>query len=254
MKNLILLSIGVLLCLPTAKALAFDYFNSDIDYWNKKEKKIKMPISPAIKGDAKSGKLKNNESKFSWEKTLNPKNDEFFKEGNHIPPAAFMEMARSPTDQNLKNWFKLVKKKNKISARLHKRMSEYLRKDKKLKPIEKNILVQNIQKLPKSNADYSRFRFRMYFESSCPHCKRMMTTMKDLRDMGYFVELRQIDKNPRPSQNLPFPVTFASKEELKEKNINAWPVLFVGDLKKKVVYRVNGFKTTEQILTIIRTK
>ena len=102
--------------------------------------------------------------------------------------------------------------------------------------------------------DYNRFRFRLYFESSCPHCKRMFQTMKDLQTRGYFVELRQIDKGPKGPMRLPFPVTYASRKEVKEKNINSWPTLFIGDLKKKIVYRLKGYHSSLDILSVIRNR
>jgi len=71
--------------------------------------------------------------------------------------------------------------------------------------------------------------------------------------MGYFVELKQIDSNPEIRRSLPFPVTQASKEELESKKINSWPVLFVGDLKKKVVYRLNGYRSTSEVISAIQS-
>ena len=48
---------------------------------------------------------------FQWKKYLDPKNEEFFKEGDYTPPAPFIEIARNPTDANIRNWFKYLETK-----------------------------------------------------------------------------------------------------------------------------------------------
>jgi glutaredoxin len=121
-------------------------------------------------------------------------------------------------------------------------------------PEERKELIESSKGLSVIPSDFSRFRFRMYFESSCPHCKRMMETMKELQDSGYYVEIRQIDQNPKVASLLPFPVEQATPQELKEKDVTSWPVLFVGDLKKKVTYRLNGYLSTQDVLSAIQNK
>lgn len=246
----------VFLYLNSGHVYAFDFFDSDIDYWNESKRIHQSTPHTAKKTPIKNENEseENKKSSFDWKKQLNPKNDEFFKEGDYTPPAAFMELARNPSDKNIKNWFSLVEKKNLLSQRLGQRIAEYVRKNKKLKPDEEVNLKNTKKELPRSNDDYKRFRFRMYFESSCPHCKRMFQTMKELQEMGYFVELKQIDDNQKVRRMLPFSVTRASKEELKNKKINSWPVLFVGDLKKKVVYRLNGYRSTTDVISAIQSR
>ena len=249
-----------LFCLSSSNSYAFDYFHSGIDYWNKGE--AKNPVSetpntePANQEKNKSpSEEKKGPSSFDWNKQLDPKNEEFFKEGSHTPPAAVMELMRNPSDKNIKNWFALVEKKNKLAKRMQERVAEYLKQNQsKFKPKEVQIANENLNSLPHLDPNVKRFRFRMYFESSCPHCKRMMTTMQELQDRGYYVELRQVDNNKEIRKALPFPVVQASKEELKSKKIDAWPVLLVGDLKKKVVYRLNGYQSTQAVLNSIRSQ
>ena len=47
--------------------------------------------------------------------------------------------------------------------------------------------------------------------------------MLDLQNVGYFVELKQIDRNYKYSKALPFPVSFANKKELKPKKYALGP-------------------------------
>lgn len=241
----------VLLILLSGRLMAFDFFQKKIDYWdtgNKKKPKVTKVQEKAPKQEEKK------EASFNWEKQLDPKSDDFFKEGDYSPPTAFMELARNPSDQNIKNWFKLIEKKNELSTRLSNRIQEFLKKNQKLQPEEKAYLIEAKQAIPKSTEDSTRYRFRMYFESSCPHCKRMMTTLKELQELGYYVEVRQIDHNPKVAENIPFPLEYAKPQELKEKQINSWPVLFVGDLSKKVTYRLNGYHPTAEVLTAIKNR
>lgn len=238
--------------LITGNVQAFDYFGSKIDYWGEAKKKEVPTIEEKTIQEDKRPVAESPPSSFDWKKQLDPKNDEFFKEGDYVPPAAFMELARNPTDQNITNWFKLMEKKNELSTRLSQRIQQYLSKTTKLVPEERRVMTEAAKAFSVKEVDYTRFRFRMYFESSCPHCKSMMETMKELQDSGYYVEIRQIDQNQKVMHSLPFPVEMATPQELKEKEITSWPVLFVGDLKKKVAYRLNGYRSTQEVLSAIQ--
>ena len=239
--------------LISGKLMAFDYFHQKINYWDKKKNKSRPIVTEEKSKPPEKTENKSNDS-FDWKKQLDPKNEDFFKEGDYTPPAAFMELARNPTDENITNWFKLVNKKNELSSRLSSRIQEYLKKNTKLKVEEKNHLLEAQKKLPKVATDNTRYRFRMYFESSCPHCKRMMTTLQELQELGYYVEVRQIDNDPKIARAIPFPLEYATKDELKEKGINSWPVLFVGDLVKKITYRLNGYHPTAEVLSTVNNR
>ena len=234
-----------------SNSLAFDYFDANIDYWNKEHKDVSKKTVPK----KSSSQSKTSRNDFDWDKYLDPKNDEFFQEGNHTPPAPLMELARNPTDENIKKWFKLIEMKNKLTSRLQKKLQEHVAQNKKgLKAQEIELISEATQNLPQNHVDFRRFKFRMYFESSCPHCKRMMGTMEELRDQGFYIELVQIDSNTKARKGLSFPITQATKIELIEKKINAWPVLFIADLKKNLVYRLNGYQSTPQVLSILSSK
>ena len=222
-----------------AKILAFDYFNENIDYWNEIQSKPKKANLPRDKPKEKG---------FDWNKYTNPKNDEFFEEGNYKPPKPFMELARNPNDKNIERWFKVIETKNRLMSRLQNRLSIYLeRKGKNLKPEYRSELEKKREKFTVKQIDIKRFRFRLYFDSSCPHCEKMMQTVQELQTMGYYVEVRQIDRDT-PKFSVPFPITPASQEEVKAKNINSWPVLFVADTGKRLVYRLQGYQSAQTVL------
>lgn len=234
--------LGILFCPQT---YAFDYFGNRIDYWGSEK--------PSTEANSPQSKPKGN-SKFDWDTYSNPENPEFFKEGNHVPPEPFMELARNPTDENIKNWMEMIETKNKLMKRLHSHMADYIKRNgDKLKPEEKSVLIGKTNEIPQVPADVNRFRFRLYFDSSCPHCERMMVTIKDLQGMGYYVEARQIDRR-KPTYPIPVASTLASEQEVKARKIQSWPVLFVGDTAKQLVYRIQGYQDTQTILGVLASK
>src|SRR5579872_3611420 len=102
-----------------AKAEGLKYFDDKIDYWKDRPKEQEsQPAEPQSEGE-----------KFPWKTYMDPKNKEFFKEGDYTPPEPFMEVARNPSDENIKNWFDFMGKKNELAQRLQTKMKEYLTKN-----------------------------------------------------------------------------------------------------------------------------
>ena len=243
---------------PSLAATDFDFFGTDIDYWHDSKAKHKSAVEKkdqlALPSETKTNHDSAPESadRFSWTKVLDPKNKEFFKEGDYTPPEAFMEIVRNPTDANLKLWFAYNEKKNQLSDRLQARMKEYMEKNTvKLNDTGRAYLESKASALPKSEPDAKRFRFRMYFDSHCPHCHRMFGTLSELQAKGFYVEARQVDSDSRGLEGLSVPAQRASPGEIKEKDIKSVPLLLVGDLEKKAVYRLTGFQTLASIFKAI---
>lgn len=239
----------LLLCLSSPVLFAFDYFKEDINYWNDKQAppaKTNPPpvsISPPKKKD----------SSFDWNKELSPDNKEFFKEGDYTPPAAFIEVARNPSDENIKNWLKLASLKNELKTRLEQRIAEYVRNNPSLPVQSKVALLTTKQRLgPDVAPESSRYRFRLYVDSTCPHCRHMLQTMEELQSRGFFVELRQVDDGPLTKLAPSFAIQKASPNEISKKDITSVPVLFVADLKNGSVYRMGGYQTLTDIFTALR--
>ncbi len=242
----------------SGKSIGVDFFSQPIDYWNKGSKEPKEKEAPKAVSAPSPPIPKPAETTapvpFEWEKHANPKNDEFFKEGDYTPPKAFMELARNPNDENIKRWFEMIETKNQLLRNLQDRIASYLQKSgSKISNDERALLEEKRVALEPDSLDKKRFRFRMYFDSNCPHCKQMMATMQDLQSLGFYTEVRQIDKN-NPNFPVPFPIVHATKEEIIEKNITSWPVLFVADVEKQLVYRINGFFPTREVLATLAKK
>lgn len=234
-------------------AAAFSYFESKIDYWKTQPTESAPKKVTTEKREKEDKPSPATSPPFDWKTHTDPKNDDFFREGDYVPPAPFMELVRNPSDENIKNWFHYIGKRNELSQRLNERMQEYVAKrGAGLDGGTRAIIKAKSEEVSASQPDYSRYRFRLYFHSGCPHCKRMMQSMTELQSQGYFVEIVQIDDNLSATQGLSFPVRRADPGELEAKDIKSWPVLLVGDLQKQVVYRINGYQTAASILNSIR--
>ncbi len=163
-----------------------------------------------------------------------------------------MELARNPSDINITNWISYNNKKNLLNERLQKRMREYLSKRSKLTPkVERIIRKNSIQ--TKTTFDPSRYRVRMYFSSTCPHCKRMFDTLLALQNRGIFVEAMQIDSGTFKKAKFPIPVSKASKEEIKSHGVKSVPFTLIADLKRKVLFPpIQGFQSEHSLIDLIK--
>ena len=219
------------------------FFDGGIDYWTAPASKVIDRPTPKVEQ-----KKPSEPSSFDWQKVMDPKNDDFFREGDYVPPAAFMEVARDPSDQNIRMWNAYIEKKNTLAARLQQRLQEYAASNTLMAPpgiVQEQTPRQ--RSTPTSEADVKRYQFRMYFDSQCPHCKRMMQTLTELSEKGFFVEAKQIDKLPFDSRGLPFAISAAAPDEAKRHAIASVPFLLVGDLKDKLVYKMVGYKSVSDI-------
>ena len=222
----------------------FQYFSDSIDYWSEGE--IEKAATPSKEPLPKA-------QGFNWKKYKDPKNKEFFKEGNYVPPEPFMELVRDPSDSNIKNWFQYIEIKNKLAMRLQKRLRDYTdRNSVKLDSEEKESLSKVVANIRPGHSNAKRYRFRLYVDSKCPHCKNMLKTAQQLQSDGYFIEVKQVDKDFAALKGLPIVVKPASKDELKKHKINSVPILLVGDMQKKAVFRVSGYRSKAEIINMLK--
>lgn len=162
-----------------------------------------------------------------------------------------MELARNPTDANISNWITYNKKKNELNQRLQKRMTEYLAQNNKLTPDVQKIIAENSVDT-KTKFDPSRYRIRMYFDSNCPHCKRMFNTLLTLQSQGIYVEALQVDDADIKKSQYPIPVRKAQKAEVKKHNITSVPHTLIADLKKKALYPpIKGYQSVARMTALI---
>ena len=231
--------LGIILLLFCSSARAIDFFETPINWDDQKQEAPKKIVEKEEPKDS-----------FDWKNYLDPKNNpkEFFKEGDYVPPRPFMELATNPNDENIRNWFKYIEKKNELSERLNLRIKEYLARNTTLPEPSRQSLSKSAQELPVSEPDSSDYRFRFYFDSHCPHCKRMFGTMRELQSEGYYVEVVQVDNDRKHLNEYPFPVRPATKEELKAHNISSVPFVLVADLKAKVLLPpIRGYQSIQNV-------
>lgn len=213
------------------------FFESGVEFWKKPASKV---VSQPQQLPA--------ETKFSWATYLDPKNDEFFREGDYLPPRPFMEIVRNPSDENLALWFRYIEQKNSLSTRLSARMQEFINSGRAPGDTSvQEIVAPTVATRKAHNVEPTRFRFRLYFDSSCPHCQKMLDSLAELHQMGFFVEARQIDAGPAPT--VPYPLARAGPQEVEERKITAVPLLLIADATKGILLRVNGFVPAPEVLT-----
>ena len=245
-----LMCLVFLFCWQARADDGFNYFSSgDLDYWSKKTEqegpKSASIVAPPLKAN----------TQFPWKKYLDPKNDDFFKEGDYTPPAPFMEIARNPSDENIENWYRYLETKNTLTRRLQERLTKYAESHGKLSSPSFAEVAQQAPRQVPLNDGAKRFRLRLYFDSNCPHCQHMLsTTIRELSQLGYWIELRQIDSDTSIRSRIPFPVSQASPAELKQYQISGVPLLLVGDLKQGTYFRVEGYQTKDAVLQALTTE
>ena len=129
----------------TTQAMAEEtrFFSSGIDYWQAKEvpdqtKKNVSPEETPIQEKTKDQEVK--QAPFDWQKFSSPKNNEFFKEGDYLPPEPFMEVSRNPSDENIRQWFAYIEQKNNLTERLTRRIDEYVKKN----PPQRQVLKSRL--------------------------------------------------------------------------------------------------------------
>lgn len=223
------------------------YFDSKIDFWGDKKASINSPVIVE--------RPESTDGKFPWKTYLDPKNKEFFNEGDYTPPEPFMEIARDPSDENIKNWFEFMKKKNELAQRLDVRVREYLVKNGQVQAASPPAMLPEKKPLAAATPlDPSRFKVRMYFESTCPHCRRMFGVLKRLQDEGVEVHALQVDRGPVPEDEKIVPIGPATPEEIKKHGINGVPFLLIADTKRKALLPpIQGFHDFDEVVTLLKS-
>ncbi len=163
-----------------------------------------------------------------------------------------MEVARNPSDSNIKLWIAYLDKKNRLAERLKSRIAEF---STSAKAPEQNRLAQDrVREIERSQSSFdpARFRVRMYFDSKCPHCMRMLVTLKELQEMGVLVEALQIDRDRSEQARFPLATAFADPADVKKQGIQSVPFTLVADLKNKTVLTpISGFKTVNEMKGVL---
>jgi hypothetical protein len=233
----------------TGTSKDFQYFGGSIDYWHESKPKTSSTQTSATAPKKKAPEsVADAKEPFQWGKFTDPKNKEFFQEGDYTPPEPFMEIMRHPTDDNLKMWFAYIEKKNELTNRLQSRLREYVAKNGfGMSEAGRNYLMVKANTLTTARPNAKRIWFRFYFDSHCPHCHRMFGTLRELQSQGYYIEARQVDQDPRGLEGLPVSASRVTPAEVRAQKIESVPLLLIIDDEKKAIYRLTGYQSTDSI-------
>lgn len=233
----------VFLVLPSAASASMDFFDGGIAYWPKNVKPIeRVSNEPVVPEDVPA--------EFDWSAHLDPNRDEFFREGDYLPPAPFMEVSRRPNEQNIKRWFTYIQRKNEVAARLQQKLQAYLRARGNGLPVDRPKPVPERLVADGGVADDVAIRF--YFDSQCPHCRRMFAIVGDLARQGVDIEGRQVDREPVPPQlSSAVPILHVDGEDLAKHGIQSVPQLLIASGSTGRLYRLSGYQDMESIKAAI---
>lgn len=198
-----------------------------------------------------------------WENLINPDTDEFWKEGNHVPDAGFVKLAKNPNSVDdailyLVRYEIKANRLEKIMKTVEKAQLILLKngimKDRydELAYLEGNLPSYN--KVKKStvpvNFDKGSFKnlsYYFFFEPSCPHCKVLSKNLN-----GF--------KNVKPVQlgraELHHFEGFEKTVRATQRDVNQYipdgkyPVLLIvnSDAKNKRAIKLKGSKTIGEIM------
>jgi glutaredoxin len=164
-----------------------------------------------------------------------------------------LEVARNPSDENIRLWMTYLDKKNFLAERLRNRITAFASKGAQPavpRAVQERVVAQAEEK---PDFDPSRFRIRTYFESTCPHCKRMLQTLRELQDRGIYVEALQIDRNQVSEAKYPIATSLADPADVKKNGIQSVPFTLVADLKAKTVLNpISGFKSVSEMTELLK--
>jgi len=220
------------------------FFDSPIEYFDEEnvEKKESQPIAKESSEPAET-------QSFKWDNYLDENKDEFFREGDYIPPAPFLEVVRRPTAKNILLFEKWKEKKNQLLKRYNERRIAVLG----LKGLSASPIIE--QKTGPSKGVYEQlkeYRMVFYFDSKCPSCKGMYQVVNQLSDNGVYVEAVRLDAGENLIERLRVPWSVATAKEMSVLKISAVPMLIIFEERTKQAFKVVGKKSAEEILSIIQ--
>lgn len=249
-KILILKIVAIKILIPISTLLTIstdmraEMFDSPISYFDEdKSEGKKQKIEKEAKKE--SGKDTDKKSrKFNWNLYLNEDNDEFFKEGNYIPPAPFMEAMRKPTRRNILFFEEWKNKRNRLLSRYNKERNRILGlKGRKVGIKTNNEEVYN---------GLRKYRIIFYFSATCSACKRMFNVMNRLVDNGVYVEAVRVDKVNSTVTGLKIPWSPLSVKEYSLIKKSRVPLLMIFDDELQKAFKIVGAKSAKEILAIIQ--
>lgn len=186
---------------------------------------------------------------FKWDNYLDESKDDFFREGDYIPPAPFLEVMRRPTAKNILLFEKWKEKKNHLLKRYNEKRMAVLG----TKGLSASPIVEQVTGATKGVYEQLKeYRMVFYFDSKCPSCKGMYQVVNQLSDNGVYVEAVRLDAGENLIEGLRVPWSLASAKEMSVLKISAVPMLMIFEDRTKQAFKVVGKKSADEILSIIQ--
>ncbi|MBY0316362.1 MAG: thioredoxin family protein [Bdellovibrionales bacterium] len=219
------------------------FFDRPIQYFDEVNTE-KKEIQSITKEAPKAAESKS----FEWNNHLDENKDEFFREGDYIPPAPFLEVVRRPTAKNILLFEKWKEKKNQLLKRYNEKRVAVLGL--------KGLSVPSLEPMKASSEGVyeklKEYQMVFYFDSKCPSCKGMYQVVNQLADNGVYIEAVRLDSGANLIEGLRIPWSVASAKEMSVLKISAVPMLMIFEDRTKQAFKVIGKKSAEEILSMIQ--
>ena len=212
------------------------YETEEINWWKQTESKVEK----VEEAEAKSVKKTKEKSAFNWDAYLNTESDEFYRNGDKMPPRPVIEAMKNQTDENIENYMKWQNKRTNMAMKFSKKIQSYVVKNQKE---NKRIKTPSLR----------RYRFQYYFDSTCPNCKKMSSTVIGLDRSGFDVEAVQLDTGNQMLE-YKFKTRWVIQKDYKKHNLKGVPLLVIADLKRRQLFYIDGYVTLEEVYSFINRK
>ena len=235
---------------PVAQAQS-QYFNGrDIDYWNKgnKSQKEEDPdtnsflfvksaspeTTPTLSHSSPpSPRIRENDARpFSWEDYNDPKKATFWDDGgDYIPPRPYRELVINPTPENAKKYLEWQVSKMKSVETVNRLLGNSSGSS----PSAQSNRAPSAK--PSKNAfEWKKVDVLFFYLSTCPHCKRNLPEVSELKRKGARLIAVQIDSEK--TIVVPGAVGFddALKAQFKISATPTWIMMANGHLERSEQY------------------
>jgi thiol-disulfide isomerase/thioredoxin len=216
----------VLLTLLATSALGGEWFGQPLDYWGGSPygasppppSPVLAPESPAATTSTPQAPVP--ERPFDWADYTDPTQPEFWREGDHTPPAPLLELIRDPSPDNIERYRAWTSQKLEVSAEISA------------------LLAHAEQPAP---VRWDGVQVVYFYATSCGYCQQNTPHVLDLMDKGARVLPVHLD---RPSEAYPTstPWTEEMGQLVAMQGTPTW--VLVEDEKRRVV---RGFATVDRL-------
>jgi thiol-disulfide isomerase/thioredoxin len=190
----------------------------------------------------------------SWQPLIDPKNPEFWREGNHVPDAGYLQLFREMTPESAK----LLILRGEIKA-LYMQKALALLENAQRELVQAGLVrdryntvtasspqIVRQQPTPQLHPDQLKgLQYFFIFSPTCPHCKRLAESLMGLQN----VYPLQADKSAIFHFPGMHPSEYATSETLKKYAPDgAVPVLVIHRMKDNRAVVLRGSMSAEEVL------